>query len=565
MASINLSGVLRDPLGEVSYGNQVRFTHVTVTGETISGFRSQETIVIDGEYDFDLQYGNVHIETKDKLNYKWISHGTLTINSDTPAESLPALLGITTPATDADLLVFQALVADAETAADEAETAQAATEALFDDFTDSVAAELADISPANIDWDLVIPFNDGPRIEKGYGTFDTITVSSTDHELPTRSVDVSRASSVWGTNKSGIPTEFDEDELIIGSDGAAIFEGYTNELGYGMTSVGGWSTYNSTASDVTLDDVAYIKIVPSTASTGHHAGYSGTSPVVVTGDVVIAQFLIHKDSDYNFGIYLYTGQEGTIGQCLLDTSDGTLTQMEGTGLVVDNGTNYCVTLIATVTEDSSIEAVYAQAYDGTDASFAGDGTSSIYVSQRMLVINGPEIANLPYVDTPDSASASKPADVVSVTSNGNMPASGEPWYAMMDTSFLVLESANFALAQVDTTTEVNTRLFRSSDGYVYFYIFDKNSGSSVSLQADVDENRHRFIMSYDGANIQLFSDGALLGESTNESYICGQNTDVLMYFGSYEGYYFLNGGLDNFRLRIGTMTASLAAALGSAE
>ena len=136
MASINLVGVLRDPTGEFSYKNKIRFTHNTTTGQTLKGFSSVYAVEVDGAYDIDLEYGNVLIETFDVINMRWISNGVLTINSDTPATDLPSLLGITTPATNADLLVFQVLVADAEIAATESEAAQLAAEAAAQGYAD---------------------------------------------------------------------------------------------------------------------------------------------------------------------------------------------------------------------------------------------------------------------------------------------------------------------------------------------------------------------------------------------------------------------------------------------
>jgi len=141
MASINLTGILRDPTGEFSYRNKIRFTHNTNTGQTLKGFRSIHKIEIDGAYDIDLEYGNVLIETHDYLNKCWISNGVITINSDTPATDLPSLLGITTPATDADLLVFQALVEDANQYAQDAEisaVAAAASEGVVQSIIDDL-------------------------------------------------------------------------------------------------------------------------------------------------------------------------------------------------------------------------------------------------------------------------------------------------------------------------------------------------------------------------------------------------------------------------------------------
>jgi len=113
MANINLAGVLRAPLGEFAYLDRVKFTHVTVTGQTLPGFTSIIKIPDDGSYDIDLEYGNVSIYTRDYIQKRWLYRGTFTINSDTPATDLPSLLGITTPLTDPQLLITQNLVEDA--------------------------------------------------------------------------------------------------------------------------------------------------------------------------------------------------------------------------------------------------------------------------------------------------------------------------------------------------------------------------------------------------------------------------------------------------------------------
>ena len=142
MASINLAGILLDPMGEFSAGNKIRFTHNTVTGQTLPGFRSIEAIESDGSYDIDLEYGNVLIESWDVLNKCWISYGVITINASTPATDLPSLLGATTPVTPADLLLFQTLVADAQQAATDSQNSALASaasvveaQAIVDDFS----------------------------------------------------------------------------------------------------------------------------------------------------------------------------------------------------------------------------------------------------------------------------------------------------------------------------------------------------------------------------------------------------------------------------------------------
>jgi len=57
MASINLTGVLRDSTGEFSHLNKIRFTHTTTTGQTLKGFRSVHVIAENGYYDIDVEYG----------------------------------------------------------------------------------------------------------------------------------------------------------------------------------------------------------------------------------------------------------------------------------------------------------------------------------------------------------------------------------------------------------------------------------------------------------------------------------------------------------------------------
>jgi hypothetical protein len=106
-------------------------------------------IAVDGSYDIDVEYGNVSVDTFDYLNQQWIHHGIFTINSDTPAIDIPTLLGITTPATDADLLVFQALAADAANSALSVSDSIASkelstTEYLINSF-DSLSLQVGDI------------------------------------------------------------------------------------------------------------------------------------------------------------------------------------------------------------------------------------------------------------------------------------------------------------------------------------------------------------------------------------------------------------------------------------
>ena len=64
MANHNFSGYLRDPLGEFSKGDTIKFTHVSTTGEVIKGSQSIFKVADTGQYNFSVEYGNVAIETR---------------------------------------------------------------------------------------------------------------------------------------------------------------------------------------------------------------------------------------------------------------------------------------------------------------------------------------------------------------------------------------------------------------------------------------------------------------------------------------------------------------------
>ena len=125
MATKRLQGFLRDPLSEYAQHDLWRFTHLTTTGEVVKGSQSIRRIGADGSYDFLLRFGRVLIESKDRLSQRWVLHGEYTINSQTTATTIPALLLATTPVTPEIVQQLEALLADAESARDE-------TVALFD-------------------------------------------------------------------------------------------------------------------------------------------------------------------------------------------------------------------------------------------------------------------------------------------------------------------------------------------------------------------------------------------------------------------------------------------------
>ena len=119
MATKRLQGFLRDPLSEYAQHDLWRFTHLTTTGEVVKGSQSIRRIGADGSYDFLLRFGRVLIESKDRLSQRWVLHGEYTINSQTTATTIPALLLATTPVTSEIVQQLEALLAETELARDQ--------------------------------------------------------------------------------------------------------------------------------------------------------------------------------------------------------------------------------------------------------------------------------------------------------------------------------------------------------------------------------------------------------------------------------------------------------------
>ena len=135
MASITLSGTLLDPSSKVAIGDEVRFTHRTTTGSTVQSAQSSLTIGVSGAYSIQLQYGLILVEYKDYTSRQFKNLGVVTVNQDSTATSLPELLNAIVPPTDAQLLEFQAILADCVAAQVAAEAAASISEAFANQLT----------------------------------------------------------------------------------------------------------------------------------------------------------------------------------------------------------------------------------------------------------------------------------------------------------------------------------------------------------------------------------------------------------------------------------------------
>ena len=125
MAHITLSGTLLDPNGDNAVGDKIRFTHKSTTGETVQSAVSVLTIPPNGTYSINLEYGLVLVEYKDVTSAQFKNRGVATVNGTNPATSIPELLNAVVPVSSAELIEFQAILADCVTAQTAAETAAA--------------------------------------------------------------------------------------------------------------------------------------------------------------------------------------------------------------------------------------------------------------------------------------------------------------------------------------------------------------------------------------------------------------------------------------------------------
>ena len=158
MANITLAGTLRDPNGDLAVGDKIRFTHKSTTGETVKSASSILTIDPTGVYSVDLEYGLILVEYKDARNSQFKNLGVATVNGTNPATTIPELLNALVPVSSAELIEFQAILADCVAAKVAAEAA-AATLDLVNDLSQAYIFDTVALFK-----DSLIVFPDGKTI-----------------------------------------------------------------------------------------------------------------------------------------------------------------------------------------------------------------------------------------------------------------------------------------------------------------------------------------------------------------------------------------------------------------
>ena len=532
MANINLSGVLRDPLGEVSYGNTVKFTHETTTGETIGGFASALIVEINGSYDIDLEYGNVLIESYDKINSRWIKHGTYTINSETPATSLPELIGVTNPLTEPELLIVQNLVTDAAESAEEALNSANEVNSLFDNFDSNVSLSIGTIK-TNLSFHA--PINDSLAIIIGYGTNDTIEVNGSTISLPSKSIDFSCPSVRSVINKSGITQSVIANEAAIGGDGAWFHVAYTNEA----LNSGDPSQWDQIVGSSVVGDFG-ISQSESSGYVRHSDNYS-----LIGEDSVGIQFKLKKENaifiEVKF-IYSFGGSVSLPAWIVLNLETGEVYESPSfislSGAInfikkVDEGY-----LVMDLKGDCGIEfnsqAVQFRAVSDMDSgSYSGDGVSVDYYVKDIQILKN--LSDLPFIET-GGASVSVAKTISSIPIMNNFPTVNYPFCIEIDCKIPIYSGAestpfrNVFMTSGGANLTPKLALRRNSNGSIAFYA-QNSSGAVVSCFAQGFESVSEFkkySCRYDGERISLFIEGVKEAEATVENVYYDVNDNLLI-------------------------------------
>jgi hypothetical protein len=581
MASVSMSGYLRDPLGEFSDKDKILFKHQTTTGTVLAGSVSVFDVDETGYYDIEVGYGNVQIMSRNRYDCRWYSHGVFTINSDTTADNLPTLLNATVPLSDSEILEVESLLQDAadyasaaEAAQTAAEAAQSATEALFDAGFDSNVATSVGLAATPYP-DLHIPFNDGLRIESGYGTNDTITVDGVDYVLPSKSVDFARSTGCYYLNKSGYTTYADVDEPCITSYGLMTHPAFTNSI----TDSEDLSQWLWGDADTGTDGV----LAPDGITEAYYVESNSSSDKIQrtvsnngSGDYCTIQYYIKsRTSDYGKLRWIsYTGGTTQDYKFIINLSTGEVVEEDNDGAVVQvqKAINGWFLVAITGQDNNTGNTSYRidlQSCDDSGVTVAG---GSVYIWGISCAVGIKGIH--PYVKTA-GATETVTATNTSFYVENNMP---NP-------------KSSFSM-QFDAIKSIGTDAYLSSSSYVggdygwvirdqgsYWLAFvadsDYYSGSNITIVSDssVDLGAYtRIIYVYDDETklTQLFVDGVLKADSS-ESYPLGATPNYLadseqkVLIGTRPSGSAINSCIKGLKIYFSALTAEQVAALGAAE
>lgn len=417
--------------------------------------------------------------------------------------------------------------------------------------------------------DVHIPFNDGLRIESGYGTHDQIDVSATQDgsimvDLPTRSVDFSRASGSTVVNKSGELAAIGVDEPAISRDGLVVFGGATNIASWAvqlgnqfLPSDGSLVDFIATSPSGGLDASAF------TTSAG------GAAPRLqwnLDGDTEI-------DATYTFSIHLKKGTDDYVAIVFGSSDDwspATVTyinldnlEVTGTGsgqTKVTRQDNGWFRVAGTITKSSVKTGSYVRLYFlDNNAGLSRLDTSGGIVTYLYGVQFESGVVVSPLIIT-EGTQASRSPDIVDIPARNNLPPPGKPFTIALDIDCtLPADKTRYFFSCVGSGPTV--RVYRSA-GAIRFSMTDA-AGNIVTPTYAISA-KVRAACRFDGNTAALFLDGVKVSSLScvGSSY----TVDGLIYIGSSNGAsYHADGAIKNLRIVHAALSDEQIAALGGPQ
>ncbi|WP_156816429.1 phage head spike fiber domain-containing protein [Oceanimonas smirnovii] len=423
--------------------------------------------------------------------------------------------------------------------------------------------------------DVKITFNDGLRIERGYGTHDTIDVSAAQDgsklvQLPTRSVDFSRASGATGINKSGELVTLENDQPVIGPDGLSVFGSTTNlalwseNFGESVWGPRYGSTININTAEITDPygtNLANKHVNTDTNTAGSYIALPNS--FAKDNTVYCASVFVKRGSQQTAAITIYSK---------LSTNDRAVLNLDyDTGVVSVNSVGSVTDAIGgVVTYANGWYRVWLSANMLAGGSGAGVRFApSIWsvpaeVGSEYGYIFGAQLEEgrypSPYIKTEGSAVTRSP-DIVSIPAKNNLPAPGQPFTIVVDAAIPFLGTRNFLF--VVTGSDISGIYIRREPGGDLRANIGTGTGTNYFLMGQQSADRHRYVLRYNGVNVDSFVDGG--GKVTRPPLPVSYNTDSDIFLGSRIGGDYLCESISMFLIYHTALTDEQITALGGPQ
>ncbi|WP_136484755.1 hypothetical protein [Vibrio sp. H11] len=461
-----------------------------------------------------------------------------------------------------------------------------AVQAVTDEMVSLVGAQVALTQP-----DVYIPFNDSLQIVRGYGTHDKIDVSSAQDgsvmvELPTKSVEFSRASGRQVINKNGVYKSLEIDKPGISSKGIGIFKNFTNSLIRSQDQESAYTISNVTLTpdaDTPLDSDSYL-VAETTGDTSHYV----QSRVVVTdlpaGEKISGVWHIKVDQEqwygksnefFSFFIYNWdnTIDNSKVNIAFDEQGEPIVTSGEGFNITPLNNGWYRVNISHELQSPSTQIRLRLLMVRNGSTLYTGDPSRYMKTVGWQVVI-GSSCTLLPYVKTEDNPVTTS-SDVVTFPVEGNLPVTGQSWCFACETDLAQdLGDSNRTVLSVGNASTIgnfiglvatasNSFVFRSGGNASG----DTNLGSIFNNPAYIPNGVNTLSVQYnaDSYTACLYVNG--VKNSIGDVYV-GKITmpfDGVLRIGASSGTWHLNSHIKNIKFFFRLLSEAEHKSLGGAQ